>query len=608
MKRIFLEELFNHYLQEHKGYVELREINQKQAPRQHFFRKIDEIINFKPQGNLYFGTCPRETMEGKEENVKFIVCLWVDLDFNKEDGLKQLSNFRFQPSAVVGSGNGLHAYWFLKEPELVNPHTKGILKGLSEALNGDSVFDLARVLRVPGTFNFKDPKNPKEVKILSLDSAVRYNQSDFEEFEIPINTSVKQDICFSEIVKDVDIDKLELNPETKLLILGNGGTYPSRSEADFRVVCDLIEAAIDNNTIKGVFSKYPIGDKFREEGERYLSLTIAKAREKTKPRVPIIEYPITLGELSRLNLPPVQYILKPVLPEKGKFLISAPPGSLKTFWLLNSAIAISSGLSPFLGGLEIKKTRVLYVAGEGGESELKRRLDKMSIREDIDKGNLFVAYEPCLDLYNGRQVQEGVKRLCYLIEKSSAELLIIDPIGQFWSGNEKEKNEVKGLTSIFDDLMSKYPLAVALSQHWKKTSRETSSGWQMASGSHWWNAWIDGHITLNGTAEKVVMSVVKIRSNEGGLIHNDLILRLREEDLWVECIGTAKERVSQERLDEFFNSFGKDAVKIIECAKESKKWGLPSRNTLEGIFRKSPRYVVSPKGSRPIYVSKQGLD
>jgi hypothetical protein len=104
------------------------------------------------------------------------------------------------------------------------------------------------------------------------------------------------------------------------------------------------------------------------------------------------------------------------------------------------------------------------------------------------------------------------------------------------------------------------------------------------------------------------MSVVKIRSNEGGLIHNDLILRLREEDLWVECIGTAKERVSQERLDEFFNSFGKDAVKIIECAKESKKWGLPSRNTLEGIFRKSPRYVVSPKGSRPIYVSKQGLD
>jgi len=42
--------------------------------------------------------------------------------------------------------------------------------------------DLARVLRIPGTQNVKEPANPKAVAVYSFDKDRRYNLSDFEEF------------------------------------------------------------------------------------------------------------------------------------------------------------------------------------------------------------------------------------------------------------------------------------------------------------------------------------------------------------------------------------------------------------------------------------------
>jgi hypothetical protein len=55
---------------------------------------------------------------------------------------------------------------------------------LNSAAHGwtyDRLSDLARVLRIPGTINHKDPANPKDVTVLSSTDH-RYNLSDFEEF------------------------------------------------------------------------------------------------------------------------------------------------------------------------------------------------------------------------------------------------------------------------------------------------------------------------------------------------------------------------------------------------------------------------------------------
>lgn len=100
------------------------------------------------------------------------------------------------PTFVIHSGGGLHLWWLLREPWTFDANSER--KEAQEILHGwgatvqataarmgfdvDSVHDLARVLRVPGTTNHKDPENLRPVTVLDAASDRRYSHTDFEEF------------------------------------------------------------------------------------------------------------------------------------------------------------------------------------------------------------------------------------------------------------------------------------------------------------------------------------------------------------------------------------------------------------------------------------------
>lgn len=104
----------------------------------------------------------------------------------------------FEPTLVVSTGNGCHVYWLWKEivlfasaeeraaaeraaAERLVYRWQNMLR-LAAAGRGwsfDRLADLARVLRVPGTRNYKDPANPRPVTLAEY-SGRRYNPSDFE--------------------------------------------------------------------------------------------------------------------------------------------------------------------------------------------------------------------------------------------------------------------------------------------------------------------------------------------------------------------------------------------------------------------------------------------
>jgi hypothetical protein len=97
------------------------------------------------------------------------------------------------PTLVVATGNGAHAWWLFKEPYLFDGQEERkaaarlvarwqTLLSLNAAARGwafDRLLDLARILRIPGTVNTKDPAHPKPVTLLAH-SGRRYNPSDFE--------------------------------------------------------------------------------------------------------------------------------------------------------------------------------------------------------------------------------------------------------------------------------------------------------------------------------------------------------------------------------------------------------------------------------------------
>ena len=98
------------------------------------------------------------------------------------------------PTIMVHSGNGLQAWWLFHTPWMFeNDDERLTAIALSTAWGAtmkeharragcevDSVHDLARVLRIPGSLNWKDPENPKPVTLVWLDEAKRYNPTDFE--------------------------------------------------------------------------------------------------------------------------------------------------------------------------------------------------------------------------------------------------------------------------------------------------------------------------------------------------------------------------------------------------------------------------------------------
>lgn len=85
------------------------------------------------------------------------------------------------------SGTGCHAYWLLQEDVVItNPDereaAKKLVANFHQGVNEffaptefDHTQDIARVMRVPGFVNLKDPNAGLSVEILVMDTSVRYS-------------------------------------------------------------------------------------------------------------------------------------------------------------------------------------------------------------------------------------------------------------------------------------------------------------------------------------------------------------------------------------------------------------------------------------------------
>src|SRR5262245_22741516 len=85
-------------------------------------------------GGAYFGVAlrtgkPNEDgkVTGKKTDISVITALWADIDVVKmgwdmDRTIGLIKGHELRPSALVNSGNGLHAYWCLDEPLVMGVH------------------------------------------------------------------------------------------------------------------------------------------------------------------------------------------------------------------------------------------------------------------------------------------------------------------------------------------------------------------------------------------------------------------------------------------------------------------------------------------------------
>jgi hypothetical protein len=172
--RLFLKTLFG---LDRSAFVEIAHRYERQGRkgpmrrgRTGIFRRASEleaialdIERLARKEHVWVGVVPRrphpETGElgGTKAHVAPARVLWVDCDAKGEGGsVDALSDFRPQPHIVVASGGGSHGYWLLREPIGEPGRLREANRLLAEALGGDlQAADVARILRPPGTLNFK---------------------------------------------------------------------------------------------------------------------------------------------------------------------------------------------------------------------------------------------------------------------------------------------------------------------------------------------------------------------------------------------------------------------------------------------------------------------
>jgi hypothetical protein len=162
-----------------------------------------EIERLKPTNDLYIGIATQEQdlgprHRGKGDTTATVGAFFADIDFasskdshkayppDEETALKVLDGFVHRPTLVIRTGNGLHAHWAFDKPisfestkdrKAHETNRRAFARELGQVFKAegyeiDGVQDLARVCRLPGTFNHKS-KPPKTVEAIIFNAAAR---------------------------------------------------------------------------------------------------------------------------------------------------------------------------------------------------------------------------------------------------------------------------------------------------------------------------------------------------------------------------------------------------------------------------------------------------
>jgi hypothetical protein len=182
----FLRHLFKPYTD---GYIEIRPLSKHKPHANRTTYRLPEclkgeagqalsqhIISLAMRGyDVYVGVCPRVAPEGPgrklgKDAIEQVGAMWVDLDAKVPGSCKEILD---NCDIVVSTGNGWHGYKIAPQPARVSSardrtNIEAKVRSFANTLlvGTDNVSNVDRILRVPGTINWKDADNPKPVQML----------------------------------------------------------------------------------------------------------------------------------------------------------------------------------------------------------------------------------------------------------------------------------------------------------------------------------------------------------------------------------------------------------------------------------------------------------
>jgi len=252
--------------------------------------------------DIYFGVHPSSVSKSPEErttveDIEAINCLYSDFDLKDFESSKNLiaahlKELKPPPSVIVDSGGGYHCYWLLSEPfKLETQLKREIASSLQKSwviyVGGDlAVHDLARILRLPGTYNLKYSP-PRKVKVVYENLDATYALTELQEY-LPstINHRGETKWAIPQVVRPNDLSEQDIVDLARAseggkkflrLFRGINSDYHSASEADL-AFCEIL-AFWTGGDFEKIDRIFRLSDRMRKKWERddYRHETLTKA-------------------------------------------------------------------------------------------------------------------------------------------------------------------------------------------------------------------------------------------------------------------------------------------------------------------------------------------
>lgn len=277
--------------------------------------------------NQYFHVNPVRrdlNVKASKEDIARLAWLHVDIDpragedhdQERERALKLLREYKLKPTVIVDSGGGFQGFWRL------NPDPKLEINGvvtraqeleayniqLERIFGADHCHNVDRIMRIPGTINVPTSRKLKKGRKATLATLVEWNddcQYDIDQFTPAVRVQTKEPglvggqpkVRITGNVPAVGTDELKewarqngkVISDHTLALIATGqdpldpGKYGSRSEALFKVCCDLVRAEVPEEMIFAVITgPNEIAASVREKRgwEAYAVRQIERAQEE----------------------------------------------------------------------------------------------------------------------------------------------------------------------------------------------------------------------------------------------------------------------------------------------------------------------------------------
>lgn len=338
---------------------------------------------------------------------------------------------------------------------------------------------------------------PAPMWLLEISKKSHGGKKDHYEQNPPESTSKKHILEIAPV--DTFLSNLNLSDDTKQKILTR---FPQgqRSEPSWSVLLGLLNASVDEKTIRRIYQIYPIGEKAREKPD-WFEREI-EAAKKTIAQNPIGVH-MQLGFSSGANASSsdseygivnafevltaqtnFEFLIDNFWPKDEPLLITGYGGAGKS--VLTLQIAMDLVFPPGNGFLDKFKVlhgrhRILFVQSENSLVGMKRRLELIrgayAVPDNVIQQSVFFLgrkndIRATGDL-DSQKFQDVIKRQH---DSVGFDILVIDPLISFHNKDENSNDEMRRLLDNFSEFCESLKVSPLIIHHHGKFKQERGVG------------------------------------------------------------------------------------------------------------------------------------